>query len=113
MKIPAFNLIFLAKIALATGLLMALAGVAGSQLAPKMRLIDVLLYSGALMLGLFALLVVVAVVSLTVYQLVLRWGGTDPQWFWFRSEPPGLVALRAQAKGMAAKDKASADPHSH
>jgi hypothetical protein len=104
MKKSAFNFAFLARIALAAGLLLALAGVAGSQLAPKMPLIDVLLFSGALVLCLFALLVVIAVVSLTVYQLVLRWGGTDPQWFWFRSEPPGLVGLREQAKDRAANN---------
>jgi hypothetical protein len=68
-----------------------------------MAFADVMLYSGALVLGLLALLIVVTVVSLTVYQAVLRWGGTDPQWFWFRSEPPGLVGLRAQAKDRADK----------
>jgi hypothetical protein len=108
MEKPASTSVFVAKIALAAGLLMALAGVAGSQLAPKMPLSEVLLYSGALVLCLFALLVVAAVISLTVYQAVLRMGGTDPQWFWFRSEPPGLVALRAQAKDSAAND---AQPH--
>jgi hypothetical protein len=108
MKKPSSNSIFVAKIVLAAILLVALAGVAGSQLAPKMALEQVLLYSGALVLCLFALLVIAAVVSLTVYQAVLRMGGTDPQWFWFRSEPPGLVALRAQAKDRAATN---AQPH--
>jgi hypothetical protein len=103
MEKRAFNVQLLGKIALAAVLLMALAGVAGSQLAPKMAFADVMLYSGALVLGLLALLIVVTVVSLTVYQAVLRWGGTDPQWFWFRSEPPGLVGLRAQAKDRADK----------
>ncbi len=103
MEKPASTSVFVAKIALAASLLMALAGVAGSQLAPKMPLSEVLLYSGALVLCLFALLVVAAVISLTVYQAVLRMGGTDPQWFWFRSEPPGLLGLRAQAKDRADK----------
>ena len=102
------NPVFVAKLVLAAILLMALAGVAGSQMAPKMALFDVLLYSGALALGLFALLLVVSVVSLTLYQFILRKGGTDPQWLWFRSEPPGLVALRAQSKDRAAQD---AQPH--
>ena len=35
---------------------------------------------------------------LTFYQFILRNGGTDPQWFWFSSEPRGLVALREQSK---------------
>ncbi len=104
MEKPAPTPVFVAKIAVAAVVLVTLAGVAGSQLAPKMPLTEVLLYSGALVLGLFALLVVAVVVTLTVYQAVLRMGGTDPQWFWFRSEPPGLVALRAQAKVKAAND---------
>ena len=49
------------------------------------------------------IVVVGAVVSLTVSQFVLRHGGTDVQWFWFRSEPQGLVQLRAQAKALAAQ----------
>jgi hypothetical protein len=104
MEKPASKSVFVAKIALAAILLMALIGVAASQLAPKMALFDVLLYSGALVLGLLALLLVGTVVSLTVSQAVLRMGGTDPQWFWFRSEPPGLVALRAQAKDSVTDD---------
>ncbi len=104
MRQPFVNSIFLAKTALATVLLLALAAVAGSQLAPKMALLDVLLYSAVLVLGLFALLLVATVVMLTVYQAVLRWGGTDPQWFWFRSEPPGLAALRGHGKATPPKD---------
>ena len=108
MEKPVSPVVFAAKIAVAVILLMVLAGVAGSHLAPKMALVDVLLYSGALVLGLLALLVVASVVSLTVYQAVLRMGGTDPQWFWFRNEPPGLVQLRRQAKALAAHGK---QPH--
>jgi hypothetical protein len=104
MEKPTSNFFFVVKIALAAVLLMALAGVAGSQLAPKKPLLDVLLYSGTLVLILFVLLLGATIVSLTVRQAILRMGGTDPQWFWFRSEPPGLVALRAQAKVMAAND---------
>ncbi len=108
MEKPVSPVVFAAKIAVAAMLLMVLAGVAGSQLAPKMALVDVLLYSVALVLGLLALLVVASVVSLTVYQAVLRMGGTDPQWFWFGSEPPGLVQLRNRAKTLAAHRK---QPH--
>ena len=104
MDMPTSKSVMVAKITLAALLLMALAGVAGSHLAPKMALLDVLLYSGVLVIGLLALLLVGTLVSLTVSQAVLRMGGTDPQWFWFRSEPPGLVALRAQAKDNAASD---------
>jgi hypothetical protein len=104
MEKPASKSVFVAKIALAAILLTALAGVAGAQLAPEKPLFDALLFSGALVLILFALLLGATMVALTVRQAILRMGGTDPQWFWFRSEPPGLVALRAQAKNSAAND---------
>ena len=104
MEKPASKSVFVAKIALAAILLTALAGVAGTQLAPEKPLFDALLFSGALVLILFALLLGATMVSLTVRQAILRMGGTDPQWFWFRSEPPGLVALRSQAKDSAAND---------
>ncbi len=108
MEKPVSPVVFAAKIAVAAMLLMLLAGVAGSQLAPKMALAEELLFGGVLVLGLLALLVVASGVSLTVYQAVLRMGGTDPQWFWFRNEPPGLVQLRSQAKALAAQGK---QPH--
>ena len=38
------------------------------------------------------------VLSLTTMQWALREGGTDSQWFWFSSEPPGLMELREDAR---------------
>lgn len=93
------------KALLATALLAALAGVAGSQLAPQVPLQWVLIYSA---LGAAALLLVLAlatVVTLTVMQFILRKGGTDTQWLWFSAEPRGLVHLRAQARQEQAKTK--------
>lgn len=92
------------KILLAMLLLAALAGVAGSQLAPKVPLLTVLFYSALGVLGIGALVLAATVVTLTVYQWVLRKGGTDPQWFWFSGEPPGLQKLRAEAKAQARQD---------
>ena len=92
------------KTLLAILLLSALAGVAGSQLAPKVPLLTVLAYSalGVLLIG--ALVLAAAIVSATVSQWVMRNGGTDPQWFWFSGEPPGLEQLRAGLKTQAQKD---------
>ena len=86
------------KVALAAALLSGLAGVAGSQLLPNLPWYSVLFYGAVGAVGLFIALVIVTIVTLTVAQFILRKGGTDPQWFWFPSEPKGLVQLRAQAR---------------
>ena len=85
-------------------LLAALAMVAGSQLAPKVPLPMVLLYSAMGAVGISALLLIAVLAFATVSQWVLRKGGTDPQWFWFSGEPPGLQKLRAEAQAQARKD---------
>lgn len=92
-----------AKLVLAALLLLGLISVAAADLAPHVPLAVFLWYAAVGALGLVAIVVVGAVVSLTVSQFVLRHGGTDVQWFWFRSEPQGLVQLRAQAKALAAQ----------
>ena len=86
------------KALLAIALLSALAGVAGSQIAPQVPLQTVLLYCAIGAALLFAALVLVAIVTLTFNQFILRSGGTDPAWFWFKAEPPGLAAQRARLK---------------
>jgi RsiW-degrading membrane proteinase PrsW (M82 family) len=86
------------KALLAIIMLAALAGVAGSQIAPHVPLQTVLLYCliGAAIL--LSVLVFAAIVTLTFNQFILRHGGTDPTWFWFKSEPPGLERQRVQLK---------------
>lgn len=92
-----------AKALLATVLLSLLAGVAGSQLAPKVPLQLVLLYCAVGAAALFAFLILATVATLTLRQFIMRKGGTDPQWFWFSAEPPGLVYLREQVREAKAK----------
>lgn len=92
-----------AKALLAAVLLMVLASVAGSQLAPKVPLRLVLLYSVLGAAALLVALVVATVALLTLAQFILRKGGTDPQWFWFSSEPPGLEDLRSQVSDSQTK----------
>ena len=86
------------KAVLAIVMLAALAGVAGSQIAPHLPLQTVLLYCVIGSSILFAGLVFAAIVTLTFNQFILRHGGTDPTWFWFKGEPPGLEKLREQLK---------------
>ena len=92
-----------AKLVSAALLLLGLLSVAAADLAPHVPLAVFLWYATVGGLGLVAIVIVGAVASLTVSQFVLRHGGTDAQWFWFRSEPQGLVQLRAQAKARAAQ----------
>jgi hypothetical protein len=91
---------FAGKALLAIALLSVLAGVAGSQIAPQVPLQTVLLYCSIGAGVLFAALVCMAVVTLTFNQFILRHGGTDAMWFWFKSEPPGLERQRAQLKSL-------------
>lgn len=86
------------KALLAIVMLSALAGVAGSQLAPLVPLQTVLLYCAIGATILFAILVIAAIVTLTFNQFIIRHGGTDPMWFWFKGEPPGLERQREQLK---------------
>ena len=86
------------KALLAIIMLAALAGVAGSQLAPDVPLLTVLLNCVIWAAVMFVALIFVAILSLTFNQFIIRHGGTDAAWFWFKSEPPGLERQREQLK---------------
>ena len=75
-------------------LLLILGTVALQDMLPQMSNTKMLLYILAALFVFAAVLVVLSFIYLTIYQWVLRKGGTDPAWFWFNSEPKGLVALR-------------------
>lgn len=98
MPLSKTHLHFAVKALLAIVMLTALAGVAGSQIAPHVPLQTVLLYCAIGAAILFATLIFVAILTLTFNQFILRHGGTDPAWFWFKAEPPGLEKQRAQLK---------------
>ena len=86
------------KVLLAIIILAALAGVAGSQLAPHVPLLTILLNCAIGVAILFGILVISAIVTLTFNQFIIRHGGTDPTWFWFKADPPGLEKQREQLK---------------
>ena len=98
-----FNHRLVVKSLVAAAALAALAGIAGTQLAPQLPLSSLLLYSvlGAAML--LAILTAGIVASFTLWQFVLRKGGTDTQWLWFSSEPAGLVRLRQRSTAQSRK----------
>ena len=84
------GLTLVVKSCIAATLLSLLAFVSGQSLAPEMSLLMLCLWvlGGLLALGLF--LLVATLLSLTFRQWILRQGGTDTQWLWFASDPPGL-----------------------
>ena len=84
----------LAKLFIAGLLIIGLIVLAAQDLAPNTSYAKLFVY---IFLGLAALavtLVGLSVIYLNVYEWVLRKGGTDTAWFWFNSEPKGLMALR-------------------
>jgi len=67
---------------------------AAQDLAPNITYAKLFAY---IFIGLAALavnLVGLSVIYLNISQWVLRKGGTDTAWFWFNSEPKGLMAVR-------------------
>ena len=91
---PRYNFTNFTKLIVALALLVGIVVVAAQDLAPNMSYAKLFAY---IFIGLAALavnLVGLSVIYLNVYQWVLRKGGTDTAWFWFNSEPKGLMALR-------------------
>ena len=82
------------KVAVAIVAVVTLVGIPASRLAPGTTLAALAFYIACA----FGALVVLTVGSLQLAQFILRKGGTDPQWFWFDGEPPGLVQLREESK---------------
>ena len=92
---PRYNF---AKLNVALALLIGIVVVAAQDLAPNMSYAKLFAY---IFIGLAALavnLVGLSVIYLNVYEWVLRKGGTDTAWFWFNSEPKGLMALREKLR---------------
>ena len=91
---PRYNFTNFAKLIVALALLIGIVVVAAQDLAPNMSYAKLFAY---IFIGLAALavnLVGLSVIYLNISQWVLRKGGTDTAWFWFNSEPKGLMAVR-------------------
>ena len=91
---PRYNFTNFAKLIVALALLVGIVVVAAQDLAPNISYAKLFAY---IFIGLAALavnLVGLSVIYLNISQWVLRKGGTDTAWFWFNSEPKGLMALR-------------------
>jgi hypothetical protein len=95
---PRYNFTNFTKLIVALALLVGIVVVAAQDLAPNMSCAKLFAY---IFIGLAALavnLVGLSVIYLNVYEWVLRKGGTDTAWFWFNSEPKGLMALREKLR---------------
>ena len=95
---PCYNFTNFAKLIVALALLMGIVVVAAQDLVPDMSYAKLFAY---IFIGLAALavnLVGLSVIYLNVYEWVLRNGGTDTAWFWFNSEPKGLMAVREKIR---------------
>lgn len=88
--------VLIGKLMVAATSIVGLVALAARELAPALPPVQLLLYCVAFLIGFLVLLAVVSIFSLQFSQLILRMGGTDAQWFWFSSEPKGLVALRKE-----------------
>jgi hypothetical protein len=91
---PRYNFTNFTKLIVALALLVGIVVVAAQDLAPNMSYAKLFAY---IFIGLAALavnLVGLSVIYLNISQWILRKGGTDTAWFWFNSEPKGLMALR-------------------
>jgi hypothetical protein len=98
--------VLLGKLVVAAMAIVAIVAIAARQLVPSLPLFDLLLYCAVGVAVLLTLVVLGAICSLQFSQFILRAGGTDAQWFWFSSEPKGLVAMRAQqSEGTTARDR--------
>jgi hypothetical protein len=95
---PRYNFTNFTKLIVALALLVGIVVVAAQDLAPNMSYAKLFAY---IFIGLAALavnLVGLSVIYLNVYEWVLRKGGTDTAWFWFNSEPKGLLAVREKLR---------------
>ena len=95
---PRYNFTNFTKLIVALALLVGIVVVAAQDLAPNMSYAKLFAY---IFIGLAALavnLVGLSVIYLNVYEWILRKGGTDTAWFWFNTEPKGLMALREKLR---------------
>ncbi len=86
--------LLVAKIVVAGVAVVAVISIPARRLVPGLSVFELV----ALLICAGVVLILIAVCSLTFAQWILRKGGTDPQWFWFKGEPPGLEKLREEER---------------
>lgn len=67
-------------------------------MAPDVPLVSILIVCAIAAVVLLAVFCFVIIIAGSFNQTIIRYGGTDPAWFWFNGEPPGLEAQRVELK---------------
>jgi hypothetical protein len=88
----------IAKLLLAGFLIAGLIVFAAQDLAPQMPYAKLFAYIFLVLTAVAVILIGMSLIYLNIFQWVLRNGGTDTAWFWFKSEPKGLMALREKLR---------------
>lgn len=92
------KLFILIKVIIVIFMLSALVSVASADMAPGVSLISILITCAIAAAIFLTILCCAALITASVNQEVIRHGGTDPAWFWFNGEPPGLEKQRTELK---------------
>lgn len=92
------NILISTKLGMAITSIFALLIVAGSDLAQDESLITII-FSFTIFLVIFLVFFIFSIIIILSFsQKILKSGGTDTAWFWFKGEPPGLEKQRAELK---------------
>ena len=94
MAITASNLRVAGKTAICIALLTALVMYFAEELVPTASLATVFTWVAGIIVLLAAAVALTVIAQGTFNQWVFRKGGIDPQWLWFREDPPGTTLLR-------------------
>ena len=87
-----------AKVLVPLAALVGLVSVVAHGIVPGVAVPQLILVTLGAVGAIGAALMAVLVCSLQFRQFILRHGGIDTQWLWFRSDPPGLERLRSKDK---------------
>lgn len=85
--------ILIVKMAIAATAITSVVVLAAGEVLPGVPVWQVVLSAAAVAAGLFTLAVLVICISVSVKELLLRWGAIDTQWLWFPDNPKGFNAV--------------------
>lgn len=99
------------KLPLVTLIFGTIIAAASTNLFPRVPMVAALLYATAGIVAFLAMVTVSLIVASRINAYVLNKGGTDAQWLWFKSEPPGLMRLREEARSESDDSLQESEPN--